>query len=87
MTLDALNIAKRLRNTGFTHKSSEELAEILKDSQQELLDEVATKNDIVLLRRDLKSEISLVRKDMNIVMYKSVITMGVIMTLVEKFIN
>ena len=76
MTLDALNIAKRSRNTGFTHKSSEELAEILKDSQQELLDEVATKNDIALLR-----------KDMNIVMYKSVITMGVIVALVEKFIN
>ncbi len=105
MTLDTLNITKRLRNQGAEQGFSEELSEIMQDAQQDLLSKVATKEDLTIAKKDLRAEMSavrndlsteilavkndvaLVRKEINIAMYKSIIAIGAVVALIEKFIN
>ena len=53
--IDTLNIYSRLKSTGLSEESAKEIAEVF----QETIDEkLATKNDLELVKNELKKEIA-----------------------------
>ncbi len=52
-TLDTLEIAKRLKNAGFAEAQAEALTGVLREARDADLSNLATKNDLEILRRDL----------------------------------
>ncbi len=52
LTFDTLKFAKQLKEAGLPEKQAEAISEAFKDAQAEI--DVATKQDIELLRRDMK---------------------------------
>jgi uncharacterized protein HemY len=52
-TLDTLEIAKRLKNAGFAEAQAEALTGVLREARDANLSNLATKNDLEILRRDL----------------------------------
>jgi polyhydroxyalkanoate synthesis regulator phasin len=53
-TLDTLKFSKRLQKVGLDQKIADEVAEAIKETQSQAIDGLATKNDIVLVRKDLE---------------------------------
>ena len=97
-TIDTLQITKRLQSKGIKTEAAEEFAEIIKEREQNSFENLVTKDDLLAtktdlenkifdVRKDLKNEISPVRKEINLAMYKSIIAMGAIVVLIEKFVN
>lgn len=56
--IDTLQIARRLQNKGLSAESAEELAEILKEQEQQSFQNLATKDDIKALQIATKSDIN-----------------------------
>lgn len=52
--VDTLQLSKRLQKAGLEQKVSEELAEVIKETHIQSLEGLATKQDIDLVRKDLK---------------------------------
>lgn len=55
---DTLEIAKRLRGAGFSEPQAEVITGVLRDARDADLSQLATKNDLLLLKADLQSEIA-----------------------------
>ncbi len=53
-TIDTLQFSKRLQKAGLEQRIAEELAEAIKDTQNQAIEGLATKNDILLVRKDLE---------------------------------
>jgi len=51
--VDTLEIAKRLKNAGFSDPQAEAITTIIRDVREIDLSQLATKSDLELLRRDL----------------------------------
>ena len=68
LAIDTLETARRYQKAGLTAEQAEAYTQILKDAHQESIENLATKDDldhaVELLRKDMKQEIALVRKDM-----------------------
>ena len=52
-TLDTLEIAKRLKDAGFSDHQAEALTGVLREASEVDLSGLATKSDLEILRRDL----------------------------------
>ena len=52
-TLDTLEIAKRLKDAGFSDNQAEALTGVLREASEVDLSGLATKSDLEILRRDL----------------------------------
>ncbi len=52
--IDTLQFSKRLQKAGLEQRIAEELAEAIKDTQNQAIEGLATKNDILLVRKDLE---------------------------------
>jgi hypothetical protein len=53
-TIDTLQFSKRFQKAGLEQRIAEELAEAIKDTQNQAIEGLATKNDILLVRKDLE---------------------------------
>ena len=53
--IDTLNIYSRLKSTGLSEESAKEIAEVFQETIEEKL---ATKNDLELVKNELKKEIA-----------------------------
>ena len=60
LAIDTLQTARRYREAGLTIEQAEAYTAILKDSHHESIENLASKDDIALVRKDLE----LLRKDM-----------------------
>lgn len=92
--MDTLKISKRFEKVGLETKVAEELAEVISESQAQSRDDLATKNDILLLKNDLssleknmKQEFKLIRSEIRNSMLMTVISLGGIIALIEKFVG
>ena len=61
-TLDTLEIAKRLKDAGFSDNQAEVLTGVLREASEVDLSGLATKSDLTLLRQDLE----ILRRDLTI---------------------
>ncbi|MDP7318266.1 MAG: hypothetical protein QGF03_04850 [SAR324 cluster bacterium] len=75
LAIDTLQTARRYREAGLTTEQAEAYTAILKDSHHESIENLASKDDIALVRKDLellrkdmatKDEFALVRKDLEL---------------------
>jgi hypothetical protein len=73
-TVDTLQFARRLQKAGLDKKISEELAEAIKETQNQSIESFATKHD-------LKHEIALLRKDIEGMKHELLIKMFGMLTL------
>lgn len=73
-TVDTLRISKRLREGGLKKETAEILADELKGIGEQSVDGLATKNDIRLIRQEIK-----------IAMLTTIISLGSIMTILQYF--
>ena len=71
LAIDTLQTARRYREAGLTTEQAEAYTAILKDSHHESIENLASKDDIALvrkdlelLRKDMQQETALIRKDM-----------------------
>ncbi len=53
-SIDTLQFSKRLQKAGLEKRISEELAEAIKESQNQSIEGLATKADLELVRKDIK---------------------------------
>ena len=53
-TIDTLQFSNRMQKAGLQKETADELAEAIKETQSQSLENVATKQDVQLLRQDLK---------------------------------
>ena len=74
--IDTLEFSKDLEKAGMQRKIAETLAEKIKEAQIKSSVELSTKADIVMLRQEIK-----------IAMLTTIISLGTIMALIEKFIK
>ena len=79
-TIDTLDFSKKLEKAGMQKKIADVLAEEIKEAQIKSSNDLATKSD-------LKHEIALLRQEIKISMLTTIISLGAIMALIEKFIN
>jgi len=82
-TIDTLAFSKKLEKAGVKKETAEALAEQLKEIQMQASDALATKADI----SKLDNSISTLKQEIKIAMLTTIISLGAIMTLVEKFVN
>lgn len=54
-TIDTLQFSKRLHKAGLEIKVAEEIAEAIKDTHTQSLEGLATKHDILLVRKDIEA--------------------------------
>ena len=78
--IDTLEFSRDLEKAGMQKKVAETLAEKIKDAQFNSSQKLATKSD-------LKSEIALLRQEIRNAMLTTIISLGTIMALIEKFVN
>lgn len=87
INIDTHQFVKAFTQAKDKEQQAEIIAETFNKVQEVNISKLATKNDVL----SLEEKISLLRKelnkDINIAMYKAIIAMGVIVALVEKFIN
>ena len=62
-TLDTLQISKRLKSAGFNDDQAETVTSILSETRESNLANLATKQDLELLRRDLTQAIADAKAD------------------------
>jgi hypothetical protein len=65
-SLDTLEIAKRLRSSGFSEQQAEAITGVLRDARDADLSRLATKDDIAMLRAELRAEMEILRRDLTI---------------------
>lgn len=70
--MDTLKSAKRLRDAGMEENVANEIVEVIKETQEQSINDLATKHDIVLLEAKLES----VKKDI-IIKLGTLITIAV----------
>ncbi len=63
ITFDTLKFARRLKEAGVPESQADAEAEALAEVLEANTGELATKNDLELLRTELKHEMALLRKD------------------------
>ena len=71
-TIDTLQFAKRMQKAGLDQKVSEELAEAIKETQNQSIEGLATKQDI----KEIKQEMELMKKDI-IIKLGSLLAIGI----------
>ena len=54
LTFDTLKFVKRLKRSGFSEEQAEALSDAFRESAESSVEDLATKQDIELLRRDIK---------------------------------
>jgi hypothetical protein len=86
-TIDTLTFSKDLEKAGMQRKVAEVLAEKIKESQIESSTELATKSDILVVKQDLKNAAQELRQEIKISMLTTIISLGTIIALVEKFVK
>ncbi len=90
-TIDTLQFFNRMQKAGLDKKISDELAEAIKETQSQFisqsLENVVTKQDILTLESKIDHEIKLVKSEIKNSMLTTIISLGTIMALIEKFIN
>ena len=67
ITFDTLEMVRRLEAKGFKREQAEEIISVVKDVQQELAtksDIEVLRKDIEVLRREVKTDIEVLRRDM-----------------------
>lgn len=85
--IDTLEFSKKLEKSGMIKEVAETLAEEIKSSQLKSDEVLATKRDIQSFRSEIKSEIVLVRQEIKNAMLTTIVSLGAIIALLEKFIN
>jgi hypothetical protein len=65
-SLDTLESAKRLRSAGFSEQQAEAITGVLRDARDADLSRLATKDDIAMLRAELRAEMEILRRDLTI---------------------
>jgi hypothetical protein len=65
-SLDTLEIAKCLRSSGFSEQQAEAITGVLRDARDADLSRLATKDDIAMLRAELRAEMEILRRDLTI---------------------
>ena len=65
-TFDTLEISKRLKSAGFADAQAEALTVVLRETRDADLSHLATKDDLVLPRSELRGELELLRRDLTI---------------------
>ncbi|MES2960977.1 MAG: hypothetical protein V4694_01175 [Pseudomonadota bacterium] len=78
--IDTLEFSRDLEKAGMQKKVAETLAEKIKDAQLNSSQKLVTKSDI-------KSEIALLRQEIRNALLTTIISLGTIMALIEKFVN
>ncbi len=63
--IDTLHFSKRMQKAGMQQDIAEELAEAIRESQFKSAETFATKDDMRLLRNDLKNDIDILEKDID----------------------
>ena len=76
VALDTLEIAKRLRNAGFSEPQAEAVTGVLRDARDADLSQLATKTDLSQLEAKLTSEIGSLRLEMEILRRDLTIRLG-----------
>jgi hypothetical protein len=79
-TIDTLLFSKKLEKAGMKKETAEVLAEEIKEIQSRSSGAMATKGDLAHLESSMRHEIK-------IAMLTTIISLGAIMALIEKFIN
>ena len=80
-------IDRHIHNDQGNAKMLARQADEIKEIQEVSIKNLATKNDIKLVKKEIKSCKKELRTGINLATYKAIIGMGVIVTLVEKFVN
>ena len=80
-TIDTLQFSKRMQKAGLQKEVAEELAEAIKETQSQSIEGLATKHDLIDIRKDLE----LLKKDI-IIKLGSLMAIGVgILAVLIKF--
>jgi len=85
--IDTLEFSKSLEKAGMQKNIAETLAEKIKESQLKSDEVLATKKDIEDLRIATKSDTESLRQEIKISMLTTIISLGTIVTLLEKFLK
>lgn len=75
-TIDTLQFAKKLQKVGMPQEIAEELTEVLKETHTQHLDDLATKHDLLDVKKELKNEMELLKKDL-IIKLVSLMALGI----------
>ena len=86
-TIDTLEFSRDLEKAGMPRKVAETLAEKIKEVQIEASSETATKSDIVSLKTEIKQVKAELKQEIKISMLTTIISLGTIIALVEKFVK
>ncbi|MBP7710788.1 MAG: hypothetical protein KA100_06955 [Rickettsiales bacterium] len=86
-TIDTLEFSKDLEKSGMPRKTAETLAEKIKEVQIASSQELATKSDILLVKQDLENFRQDLKQEIKISMLTTIISLGGIIALVEKFVR
>ncbi len=75
-TIDTLQFSNRMQKAGLQKETADELAEAIKETQSQSLENVATKQDIQLLKQDLLGLENSLKKDMQILEHNILFKIG-----------
>jgi hypothetical protein len=75
-SIDTLEIAKRLRDSGLDERQAEAITGALRDTHDADLSRLATTEDLVALRTELKAEIEILRPDLTIRLGGMIVLLG-----------
>ena len=78
--IDTLEFSRDLERAGMQKKIADTLAEKIKEVQTKSSTEIATKDDVA-------TAIVMLKQEIKISMLTTIISLGAIMTLIEKFVN
>ena len=91
---DPIQAIKRLHKAGVQKEMAEAFVEEIRASQESSLEDLATKqdikdvkNEIELLKQETKNEATLIRSEIRNAMLMTIISLGGIIALIEKFIK
>jgi hypothetical protein len=79
LTFDTHNFVKKLKEAGFAERQAEAISEAFKSAQSEI--DVATVQDVDSLRRDMKEERVLLRRDMKELEQRMAVKLGAMMVI------
>jgi len=77
IAFDTLQFAKKLKEAGMPEKQAEAISEAFMSAQSEI--DVATRQDVDLLRRDMKEEFGFFRRDIKELEQRITIKLGAMM--------
>ncbi|MGN7612627.1 DUF1640 domain-containing protein [Magnetococcales bacterium HHB-1] len=64
LALDTLSFAKKLKKSGFSEEQAEALTDVILESYQARLNELATKQDLAECKSEIKTELSETKLEM-----------------------